>query len=505
MNKKLLVASVAGVLGGMVLNTANAATVVSPSGIGQTVLVPYFTAQGGNATLINIVNTDSTNAKIVKVRFRGAEFSDDVFDFTLFLSPNDVFTGAVSQNAGGGATFSTSDKSCTLPASVSQDFVTSRVASGAAGTLEGYVEIFIMADLVNGAAPPPAVDIWDKVLHSAGVAPCGITNADITALGLDPSVGWPGDAPGPYDTAVAAAAPLGIAAPTPTLMANSFIVDGPRAAGYGVEATALVEALGGPYHVTFSPQLATQVPAGRWDDWSSDQGLADTPAAVGGDVARAAYYDLPDLSTQANAFVNAAPLAANYGTTNTAIADVSAAIASRYVANEFLTDSTVAGATDWVFSMPTRRYYMQYVPAVAPATGFVFDGAGAVPIGPYFTGVTAANEQPLASFDIYDREEQTSAPASFVISPGVPGVLNLTGEVGVIGFNGSATSSEVLSAKLTLQNVETAGYADGWMAIDITGGAPVEPVIGFAAIRASNNPAGGDSFNYGAALNHRFY
>ncbi len=492
MNKKLLVASVAGVLGGMVLNTANAASVVSPSGIGQTVLVPYFTAQGGNATLINIVNTDSTNAKIVKVRFRGAEFSDDVFDFTLFLSPNDVFTGAVSQNASGGATFSTSDKSCTLPASVSQDFVTNRVASGAAGTLEGYVEIFVMADLVNGAAPPPAVDLWDKVLHSAGVAPCGITTADITALGLDPSVGFPGDAAG-YDGAAAAAAPLGIAVPTPTLMANSFIVDGPRAAGYGVEATAIVDPVG-PYRVTFSPQLATQVAVGDWAPWSADLGLTDNPANVAGDVRRAAFYDLPDLSTPANTAVAATPAAG--------IADISGAIASRYVANEYLTDSTVAGATDWVFSQPTRRYYMTYTPVVL-GVGGVFNGGN--PAGAYFTGVTADNEQPLASFNVYDREEQTSAPADFVISPGVPGVLNLTGEVGVIGFNGSAVSSEVLSAKLTLQDVDTNGYADGWMAIDITGGAATEPVIGFAAIRASNNPAGGDSFNYGAAINHRFY
>jgi len=53
-------------------------TVLNPNGTGHILMVPYFSAQGDNATLLNLVNTDVTNGKAVKVRFRGARNSDDV-------------------------------------------------------------------------------------------------------------------------------------------------------------------------------------------------------------------------------------------------------------------------------------------------------------------------------------------------------------------------------------------------------------------------------------------
>ena len=71
------------------------------TGIGHMLLVPYFSTQNGNATLLSLVNTDTVNGKAVKVRFRGAKNSDDIFDFQVFLSPGDVWTANVSQNADG--------------------------------------------------------------------------------------------------------------------------------------------------------------------------------------------------------------------------------------------------------------------------------------------------------------------------------------------------------------------------------------------------------------------
>jgi len=65
--------------------------VVNTDGIGHINLIPYYTVQSGYDTYINIVNTDMKNGKAVKVRFRGASNSDDVFDFTLLLSPGDKF------------------------------------------------------------------------------------------------------------------------------------------------------------------------------------------------------------------------------------------------------------------------------------------------------------------------------------------------------------------------------------------------------------------------------
>src|SRR5690554_5057371 len=131
MKKNLLALSVAAALGAGV----SAAHAYQPGGAettGNALVVPYYTVQNGNATLINIVNTDTVNGKAVKVRFRGAEASDDVFDFQLFLSPADMWTANISQGPDGRARLVTTDNSCTLPANVNESFLTFRLnGSGA--------------------------------------------------------------------------------------------------------------------------------------------------------------------------------------------------------------------------------------------------------------------------------------------------------------------------------------------------------------------------------------
>ncbi|MEO8248822.1 MAG: cell surface protein, partial [Burkholderiales bacterium] len=148
----------AGAASADVLNTANATELrVNAGGIGHSLLQPYFSTQNGNVSLLSIVNTDTVNGKAVKLRFRGASNSDDLFDFQLFLSPGDVWTAQVSAGADGISRLSTVDKSCTLPDAVRStttgtSFVLDRLpafldaAGRAMQTREGYVEIFNMAD-----------------------------------------------------------------------------------------------------------------------------------------------------------------------------------------------------------------------------------------------------------------------------------------------------------------------------------------------------------------------
>lgn len=159
--------------------------VVNNGGIGHSLYVPYFTVQNGNSTLINIVNTDTINGKAVKIRFRGASNSDDLFDFQLFLSPGDVWSANINQAADGRAQLTTTDKSCTLPASVNQAFVLDRLPTTitaterANQTREGYIEIFTMADvppqtlLATGvlAAPVMANAMFTAIKHVGGVLP----------------------------------------------------------------------------------------------------------------------------------------------------------------------------------------------------------------------------------------------------------------------------------------------------------------------------------------------
>jgi ABC-type glycerol-3-phosphate transport system substrate-binding protein len=120
MKKNVLALSIAAMIGGLGFAGAASADVIvgtgpSPTqltatnataltfardGIGHNLLVPYFNAQNGNMSVIHVVNTDTTNGKAVKVRFRGASNSDDILDFQVFLSPGDVWTAAVTANGG---------------------------------------------------------------------------------------------------------------------------------------------------------------------------------------------------------------------------------------------------------------------------------------------------------------------------------------------------------------------------------------------------------------------
>jgi hypothetical protein len=129
--------------------------VVADNHIGSINVVPYYSVQNGNTVALTITNNDQLNGKAVKVRFRGAAWSDDVLDFQVFLSPSDVWTASIVKNAAGNAVLSThgaaGDQTATLPnfnngdAEFAADV---RLAtSDVGGTLEGYVEIITMADI----------------------------------------------------------------------------------------------------------------------------------------------------------------------------------------------------------------------------------------------------------------------------------------------------------------------------------------------------------------------
>ncbi len=366
-----------GDLGGATGSTST--LVFNEDGIGQMLLVPYFTAQGNNKTLINITNTDTVNGKAVKVRFRGAANSDDIYDFQVFLSPGDVFAGEVSKGAANKAVMTTKDASCTKPVIKSVDdavdnltnrtFVTSRLdqtmASDmlASGTREGYVEIFNMADIPPKAAATTgsvadgvggtyttagigasANPLYTAIKHVVKVAPCSGTAWTY----LDENnLQW--NTSGAVDNART----NGLLPPSTGLMANWTIIDVVNGAAWAGEAAAIQVMAGDALqygNVVYWPQTAVGVGAADVNKYTSDPLLRSTDGTADG-VVIAAYYDMPDLST---------PYATSYPTTVAGSyaqgQALTASIAASSVTNEFLSDSSIGASNDWVFSMPTRRY-----------------------------------------------------------------------------------------------------------------------------------------------------
>ena len=99
MRKNILSLSIAAMIGGLGFAGSASANVVATTtapiadtlvliavGVGHSLINPYFHAQADNATVISLVNTDTTNGKAVKVLFRVAVNSDDILDFQVYMS-----------------------------------------------------------------------------------------------------------------------------------------------------------------------------------------------------------------------------------------------------------------------------------------------------------------------------------------------------------------------------------------------------------------------------------
>ena len=519
MRKNLLSLSIAAMIGGLglagsasagvsIATAASTATnlVPSTSGTGNILVVPYFTTQNGNATLLSIVNSDTVNGKAVKVRFRGAANSDDVFDFQIFLSPSDVWTANVSQSASGLSVLSTNDASCTLPSATTLNttpFVTNRLpavsstftaAQQASWTREGYVEIFNMADITPSAV---TTSLFYQIKHINGVPPgCpsqNSTGSAFTALTTDVTTTY---------TAI------GLAAPTSGLFGGATIINTAGAAvAWSGNDYALVAINGAfapaPGNIVFSPQMPTNA--------ATPGTFTNDPLMIGATpIITAANYDLPDLST---------PYTTGAATPSIQANNTAAALATLGVSNEYLTTPSITAATDWTFTMPTRRYAVAYNYAAATtATAAVFSTAvaGTVPAvtaSNYFTAanVTVGTSNKLllcvaaGALSGYGQEEQTVAPSGFVISPGqaAPG-LSFCGEASVLSFSASAAQTSVLGATVAPNYLTGMPSTAGWVSIATPGIGNGLPILGASYEQATGSPVAGKSTNFGISYQHRY-
>lgn len=503
-------------------NTASAGTSLSvaASGIGNILFVPYYNAVGGNATLLNLTNTDATNGKVVKVRFRGATNSDDVFDFTVLMSPGDVWTAKVAKGADGKAVLSTSDATVTLPAipAAGQSFVTDRLPptftadQKAAQTLEGYIEILNVANVPPKFNPTAAVSgatltiaaaaanggtdnpLYTAIKHVNGVAPGSTTvNGAAYINNLKTAL-----------TSETTAVNAGLDVPSGGLYANWTVIDLANASvAWSGEATAV--AANGTGRIVFSPQLDGAVDFNKATKLTADPLLRySTTAATGAAITAAnltdpavipQYFDFPDMSTPyvgGAAGNTSADL--SYGAPIAQANELGYALAVSSIKNEYLTDTTISAFTDWTFSIPTRRYgvavkyssatpnFTRVLNTVAtipasiaePLSGAGFNNSNASSL--FFTAtntelsahkilISTGDSSPLT---FRDREERTVS-TGFVFSPSTASSLKFNGEVSVLSFNagGDATPS-VLGGSITRQDV-TSAYKDGWANINIPG------------------------------------
>ena len=560
----------------MSVTTASDLT-LSEGGVGHMLLVPYYSAQNNNMTVLHVVNTDSVNGKAVKVRFRGAANSDDVMDFQVFMSPGDVWTAAVTAGADGIAQVQTADNTCTVPSlgfNTPQAFTTSRLnpnhtdEAKASGTREGYVEIFNMADIpsdkiytVDGKTAQSA--LFTAIKHVNSVAPCSVAGSaaqtTLTDIALE-------NYTNEWD-----AANVGFNTPTGGLMGDWYIINVPETTTFSGAATA-VKAVGGTGRGNFVhfPQIDTSVSAASIDQFTADpllrtrayrtdSVLNKTGGKVSASVALAAgNYDLPDMSTPYLALASYAPLIAGYNVGDASLAGYTAndfyplaqaaaltnALSVSSVTNQYANDESISAKTDWVFSMPTRRYSVVANYAAVTSSTPMNDSNAAYRLfsnlgnshATTTTGTTVALTDKLDSAGslewftpantllatndtgnicvtandqrFWDREETTPGASANVpvFSPRTPGkrsAVALCGETSVLAFK--STGNSVLAANVARTTITTGTYTNGWGVVDVTNSGFGLPLLGASFIKLSNpQVAAGLSGTYGITWPHRF-
>jgi hypothetical protein len=455
------------------------AVALNPRGIGQVLIYPYYTVNAGQDTLLTLVNTADT-AKVVRVRFLEGYNGRAVFATYVFLSAHDVWTAAITQIADDdGAKITTADASCTFPALptgtapfTSDDYSGSNDDTGPTSitrTREGEIEVIEAGDIVPGSAAERAITHVQNGQAGGGVPPCTFATIEGTQ---------------PIDLA-------DLAAPTGGLYGSGAIVNVVQGTFFAYDATALVG-------------FTDEVPVDDLTD--ATQPSLDRAHSGESPATARAYVPVDDIGTIALDF-------------DQGIDAVTAVLMSRSIANEFLTDAALGANTDWVVTLPTKRFYVDAARYPrAPEDPF----AGAFRLGESLVTVLVV---------AYDREELDSA-----VDPGGCGFLcpgfapsGFPYEVNTFGFladgTPQGTPSGVLRSRLSMFYQNPVGGLPrgdaGWADIDLfpgdgghifpgtlSTGEPVLieglPVIGFMVYNVVNaNAQPGVLGNYGGAFAHR--
>lgn len=434
---------------GLVISGSAVAVSLSPEGTGQVLLYPYYTVNANQDTYVTVANSQYRPV-VAKVRFLEGQRGRPVLDLTVVLRPHAVWTAAVTLSDSGGAKLVVPDAACTSPSvpATGLDFTSSGYdGSGAIPaddvgphgidrTKEGFIEVISGASIF-GEDPnnPPSVD-------------CSTIFDQLTAGSIE--LTRPDDIAG-----------------------SGAVIDVGSGTYYGYAATAiaqftdvsLFDSSWGPLHPSLADANDAQDPNGH-------------------PIARfhAAGAELPTIGELTSTF-------------NDGVDAVTAVLMADSVQNDVVLDPGLGARTDWVLTMPTRRFYSD---AIYPE----FNTAGA-----------AVTTNFVYAFNLYDRSGATHA-----FSLGT----TISHDVEVFGFSPAAGSTSPVFGSTLLIPVST-DLSNGSARIDLGGPPRIfasgngyltfptdagnlygSPAIGFMAYKIVNaNAQPGLLANYGAGFEMR--
>ena len=393
----------------------------NPDGHGQALVYPYYTVRavdGGASTAfydtyLSVVNT-TNSTKAVKVRFMEGKRTAEVLDFNLYLSPLDVWTGAVVRTANG-ARLVSADKSCVVP----QNLFNNTLPTTDQNTPNVFKNFVYSSDSINDL--DRAREGHFEILEMGVVTEVALTAAIKHGSNSIPAnctliASRDGDAVNPLGR--------GVTAPTGGLFGGASLIN--VMGGTDVSYDAI--ALDNWYGASAGPNL-----------WTRSDSL-DPKLTAGG-------------NTTSDVFLNGFDVYSVWTNSRDA---VSAVFMHDTVMNEYVLDSATRSGTDWIVTFPTKFAYSR------PGAG-----AAAAPFNVNYSTVTNTACDRI-SFAFVDREEQQpiGAPPDQIVSPPPPptpqSTTNLCWETNVVTFNNSNNLGSTNGLNITVP------YQNGWGRIAFT-------------------------------------
>ncbi len=488
---------------------------LNAGGLGQVLIYPYYTVNRTQQTLVAVTNT-TNRVKAVKVRFIEGRNSKPVLDFNLYLSPFDVWTGAVfATGAAGAAVLATSDTSCTVPRIVStlpfidsqytganQDWEVSSTAPSLSSLLgsiertrEGHIELIEMGSLQIGSG---LSQLGEEATHNSSGIPANcqaIVNA------------WSGSA-GAWVTNSAAS----VDQPAGGLYGAAQIVD----VANGTLQSYRADAIEGFYTNAATPGFLHRAPG----SFAPDLGDADNGDGL-----------IQVLIQTGNGSFVTQTVPTQQKTRSTTLPYSYDAVSLLYmrdaIYNEFTTEPSLRAASEWVLTMPTKGAYVDVATRTEVRAPFTdaFGDDGRACEGLWIT--------------YWNREERDigMSGGSVDFSPPPPSgssnVPSVCASAQVVAINQVAVATGAPSAILggsyplgiRMFNIFGAPYSSGWMRIVFNNPLLVGPenvldnslnqpngialaglpVTGFWAVSYTNpNAQPGLLAQFGGAIGHRW-
>jgi hypothetical protein len=447
-----------------------AAVYLSGSGMGQALIYPYYTVRSteGNAfnTYISIGNADA-GGKALRVRFREARNGREVLGFNLFLQPGAVWAAALVPGPNG-ARLLTRDPTCSIP-----DF---NVLTGSPAYLDLGTALFTGANADGmGESEDRVREGYVEVLEMASL-PASFSSG--TACG----------------SATGGVLLSQASAPSGYLYGSLTVINVQSGLDFTVPADALAQLATAAYY---------RAPSDPYPDFTASE------------VSRVASFTLDNKLYRIEM--------------PTGVGAVEAALVRSSIVNEIALDPVTASATDWVVTLPTRRFHAAGIASPWFAAALDPRGGDMALVGTYRSrnGANAIIE-PNCGFLCPPNTYELTVRAPWAVT--VLGFSSVSGSRPTGGAGITAALGSTNGWNIGLPNAGSGGGAS-WRFFNMWDGTPRAsvnavttrlsdgvvanerisleglPVVGFMARTLRNGAipctAGTCQGNYGGSISHR--